>query len=117
MSGDDFREKRTYTRFEVNIPVNYFIHDQSEPVYFGKTRDISPTGLGLLCEQDAGVRQGISLDICIRVPDSQYLKLKGRVVWTSATVDGKYRIGIELEGEKLKPIPILLQVIRSQKGI
>jgi len=117
MSGDDFREKRAYTRFEVNIPVNYFIHDHSEPVYYGKTNNISPTGLGLLCEQDAGVGQGIILDICLRVPDSQYLKLKGRVVWTSATVDGKYRIGIELEGEKLKPIPILLQVIRSQKGI
>lgn len=114
MSSSEYSEKRGFTRFEVSIPVNYFSHEESEPTYFGATRDISAIGLGLLADKKAD--PGVTLDICLRVPDGEYIKLQGKVVWTTMAENGKYRIGIELEGENIKPVPILLKVVRAQNN-
>ncbi len=108
MSDDGFKERRAFTRFPVHIHV-YF----SDPAFRGETvsaqtSDISTAGLGLMTGKE--LLPGIDLDICLRMRDNgEEVKLKGRVIWTSLTVAGKYRVGVKLEQPYLKPIPLVLR--------
>ena len=77
-----------------------------------ETSDISAAGLGLITEKK--LLPGIELDICLRMRDNgEEINLKGKVIWTSLSVTGKYKVGVKLEERQLKPIPLVLRVLKS----
>ncbi len=113
--GSDFFEKRADRRFPVNIPLTYTDlnnHRKAEAC----TRDISAQGLCMLVEADEDFNPGVELEICLQMTDNaELIYLKGRVVWSGLVVCDKQRVGILLEGQKLKVISLVLRILKSQK--
>ena len=115
--GGGFFEKRAYARLPVNIPLTY-----SE---FGSlqkkracTRDISAQGLGMLIDANTILTRGASIDICLEMEDNaELIYLRGKVIWSGMVVCDKQRVGIQLEGQKLKVFSLVLRVLKSQKRI
>jgi hypothetical protein len=107
-----FKEKRLHPRFAVSIPVQYT--DPSLNASFQtQTHDISEEGLGLIT--DKALNADTLLEICLRMTDNgQEIPAKGRVVWSKKLASDKYRIGLKLEGTKLKPIPLVLRILSQR---
>jgi len=113
MPEDSFNEKRSATRFPVHIQADFDDPAFSGEIIPSETNDIGSDGLGLLTDKE--LLPGIELNIILRMRDNgEEFRLKGKVIWTSLTVTGKYRVGVKLEGPRLKPIPLVLRVLNSK---
>ncbi|MFH1458291.1 MAG: PilZ domain-containing protein [Candidatus Omnitrophota bacterium] len=115
MEGSPFIEKRTFTRFPINIPLT---HSQvnSQQTACALTRDISAQGLCIIVDTKEKLTPGENIDICLQMVDNaEMINLKGRVAWSGLFVCDKQRVGIQLIGTQLKPISIVLRVLKSQR--
>jgi len=110
--GGNMSDRRRYDRFEVSLP----LHDldfRSMRELDGKSRDISAKGIGMVSDKDLPV--GTNLDIWLHMPDNdEEIHTKGTVAWSVNTGPGQFRLGINLEKEDLKPIPIVLRTIHMR---
>ena len=113
MQNAAYAEKRIFPRFPVNIPL-FFLQLASSNIYTAVTHDISTQGLCLVVDRQ--VLLGTELDIHLQMKDNnEKISLKGKVVWSDMVDIGKYKIGIQLEETKLKPIPLVLRTIMAQR--
>ena len=108
MEDPDFQERRKVIRFQVQIPLHYSDPSRNSQEIF-KTHDISSDGLGVLSRRQFPV--GTELDMRLEILDSnEEIPVKAIVVWN----DHNDRIGLKIEGKKLKPIPLVLRTIEVQ---
>jgi hypothetical protein len=115
MSDVPFIEKRTYPRFPVTIPLEYNELDNQRSGT-APTRDISAIGVCIVAQEE--LCQGQLVDVCLQMPDnSEQIYRRGKVAWVIPSDRNTYRIGIQIEEPKLKPISIVLRVIKVQKKL
>lgn len=113
--GSAFLEKRADTRFPVNIPLTYTDFNNHRKAQ-ACTRDISAQGMCMLVKANENLTPGIGIEICLEMADNaELIYLKGKVVWSGLVVCDKQRVGIQLEGTKLKVISLVLRTLRSQR--
>lgn len=113
MDGSAFIEKRAFPRFLVNIPLCYS-EANTDRISQAETHDISAEGVGIIANEYLPV--GTYLDIRLRMlDDGTEIERKGRIVWSNCLEANKYRVGVKLEGKSLKPIPIVLRTIKTQR--
>jgi N-acetyl-anhydromuramyl-L-alanine amidase AmpD len=112
MPNSPFREKRSFPRFTVSIPLCYTQSDSNRTIQ-AQTHDIS--ALGLCIVTDEKLPAGDCLGICFQMVDNaEQIYRKGRVVWSGPGDYNKFKIGVQLEEPKLKPISMVLRTIKSQ---
>jgi len=112
MPEPDFKEKRAFLRFPICLPVTCYDYTRQIKAEF-QTHDIGANGFGLITDKpfEPDTTLDISLD---KTDDAEYFYAKGKVVWQRAEEANKYRVGVELDEPKLKPIPLILKVIQSR---
>jgi c-di-GMP-binding flagellar brake protein YcgR len=74
---DDFIEKRTHQRVEVQWPITVFT---DEGMIEGETINISAAGISFSCEEPLSLNE--TYRIFIMPIENQAIELKGRVVWS-----------------------------------
>ena len=104
-------DKRKTPRFQVSIPVGQILYkDRSIASH---TFDISADGVGLV--MDAELPLGQTMDMCLHMPDNgESINFQGKAVWMTVVGPGRYRAGIQIEHEHIKPIPLVLRTIRER---
>lgn len=107
--SENFRERRAFSRFSVNIPAVY-IDPISNSMVDTHTLDISAVGLGLLADRKLNV--GDKLEI--RLHNGEEINAKAKVVWMELTDDFKYRTGIKFDDLKLNPVTLILKRIQER---
>lgn len=113
MNYAEFKDRRSYERFAVPIPLSYDDADFTAATAT-KTNDISVEGLSLVT--DKSLIPGTGLDICLQMIDNgERILLKGRVIWSRIVESGRYRAGVKIELPKLKPIALVLRTIKSRR--
>lgn len=114
MPYSDFKEKRGYPRFTVRIPVRYTDPNLNAAIQT-QTYDISQEGLSLFTDKELAPET--SLDVYLQMTDNgEEIPARGRVIWSKKfTAQDKYRVGLKLEGQKLKPIPLVLRILSQKK--
>lgn len=113
MQNMPFTEKRIFPRFTISIPLT-LSEQKSQRSFTAQTYDISTQGLCIVADQE--FPSGSNLDMRIQMVDNnEKICVKGKVVWSSMINSGKYKIGIELEEPKLKPISLVLRTIMAQR--
>ncbi len=111
MQDSDFKERRIFKRFNVKIPAHYSNHI-SHKTFNTYTHDLSADGICLLT--DSELSAGTPLEICLRMVDNEEkIFIRGRVIWSNF-LNNQYRTGVQLEGPKLEPIPLLLRLVQSR---
>jgi len=112
MQPGNMGDRRRCDRFEVKLLLRN--HDfQSMREFDGTTRDISTNGIGMVSDKELPV--GTSLDIWLHMPDNdEAIHTRGKVAWLMKTGPAQYRLGINLEKDDLKPIPIVLRTIHMR---
>jgi hypothetical protein len=103
-------ERRRYPRFDLELKLKNFDLNLLGEIS-ANTCDISSKGIG--CVSDRGLNVGATLDIWLYLPDGEAIHTAGKVMWVSPGGD-KYRMGICLDNEELKPIPIVLRSIKMK---
>jgi hypothetical protein len=102
-------DKRRTPRFQVSIPVGQIVYNDKHVT--SHTFDISADGLGLL--MDAEIPLGQTIEMCLHMPDNgEAINFHGKAVWMTVAGPNRYRAGIVIEEEHLKPIPLVLRTIR-----
>lgn len=102
-------DKRKTPRYQVSIPVGQIVCKERNIV--AHTFDIGADGIGLV--MDAELPLGQILDISLHMPDNgESIHFHGKAVWMTIAGPGRYRAGIRIEEEHLKPIPLVLRTIR-----
>jgi hypothetical protein len=106
MANIFFNEKRYFARFPINIPASCSL----ENTICAKTEDISAEGMSLLT--DMALPEGSEVGINLHMYDTgEKIYRRGKVVWVKLLDVGKYRIGIRIEGERIKTIPLVLRAV------
>ncbi|MFH0763107.1 MAG: PilZ domain-containing protein [Candidatus Omnitrophota bacterium] len=114
MSYNGFQDRRAFPRFAVAIRVALMDPSLCGQILGAKTQDISIGGLGIITENK--LTPGLQLDIRLHMADNgQVINLKGRAVWITPMDSERYRVGIQLEGSLLKPIPLVLRILKSHQ--
>ncbi|MFA5100587.1 MAG: PilZ domain-containing protein [Candidatus Omnitrophota bacterium] len=102
-------DKRKAPRFQVSIPVLQIRYNNS--AINSHTFDISADGIGLV--MDAELPLGKTIEMCLHMPDNgESINFHGKAVWMTVAGPNRYRAGIVIEEEHLKPIPLVLRTIR-----
>ena len=74
---DDFIEKRTHQRVEVQWPITVFT---DEGVIEGETINITAAGISFSCDEPLSLNE--TYRIFVMPVENQAIELKGRVVWS-----------------------------------
>jgi len=112
MQPGNWADRRRFDRFEVNIPLRNLDFQYMRELS-GTSRDISSKGIGMVSNKELPV--GTALDIWLHMPDNdEDIHTRGKVAWSMKTGPDQYRLGINLEKEDLKPIPIVLRTIHMR---
>ena len=115
--GNGFLERRAYARFPINIPLTYSEFGTQQKSH-ACTRDISAQGLCILVDAGEILTLGADIEICLEMEDNaELIYLKGKVVWSGMVVCDKQRVGIQLEGQKLKVLSLVLRVLKSKRRL
>jgi hypothetical protein len=102
-------DKRNTPRFQVSIPVRQIQYNNAR--INSHTFDISANGMGLV--MDGELPLGQILDIDLWMPDTgETIHVHGKAIWMTVAGPGRYRVGIQIEDDHLKPIPLVLRTIR-----
>jgi hypothetical protein len=102
-------DKRHVPRFQVSISVRQIQYNNT--MINAHTFDISADGMGLV--MDSELPLGQSLDLDLWMPDTgETISVHGKAIWMTVAGPGRYRAGIEIDEEHLKPIPLVLRTIR-----
>ena len=113
MNYNGFQEKRVDVRFDVPIQVTYLDPD-NDYVVQAQAKNISAKGLGLVTNK--ALIPGTILEVCLQMADNQEkIRRRCKVVWSNSLETGSIRLGVELEEPKLKPVPLVLRTIMTQR--
>ncbi|HOU36700.1 MAG TPA: PilZ domain-containing protein [Candidatus Omnitrophota bacterium] len=102
-------DKRKHPRFQVSIPVGRISIEGREVT--SHTFDISSDGIGLV--MDTELPLGQTIEMSLHMPDNgEEINFHGRAVWMTISGQNRYRAGIMIDPEHIKPIPLVLRTIR-----
>ncbi|HNQ49915.1 MAG TPA: PilZ domain-containing protein [Candidatus Omnitrophota bacterium] len=102
-------DKRKHPRFQVSIPVGSIRYNDRDIT--SHTFDISSDGIGLV--MDSELPLGQTIDMSLHMPDNgESISFHGKAVWMIVAGPNRYRAGIVVEPEHIKPIPLVLRTIR-----
>ncbi len=108
MSG---AERRKYPRFDIELEMRNYNRNCMGEIPM-TTKDISAKGIG--CVSDNPLPVGTYLDMWVHLPNGEPVHTEGKVIWICR--DGsRYRMGIDLCKEELKPIPIVLRSLQMRQ--
>lgn len=108
-----FEEKRTFTRFNIEIPLTSVFSPANPAMAHARTHDISSQGLGVILHY--ALPLGKTAELCMVLPeDGQRLNVRGTPVWCQPIGDDCYRIGIRLDAQYFNPITTALKVIDAR---
>jgi len=111
MNSEFVAEKRKEPRFQISIPVSCRGIDNRQAI--SHTFDISGNGIGLI--SDTELPLGEAIEICLHMADNgETVCFHGKVIWMMVYGQGRYRAGIMVEPEHIKPIPLVLRTLQSQ---
>jgi hypothetical protein len=116
MQNIPFLERRTFPRFTIALPLTCSEFDFNKKIE-AKTLNISAVGLCIITDIEAGlaVIPGDYLDVYLQVTNNgEWIYRKGKVVWSEPVLYSKYKFGIQLEEPKIKPISIILKILKSK---
>jgi hypothetical protein len=106
------KDRRASLRFPISLSVQCFDR-QSRTEILSQTYDISAQGIGLLINEE--IPLGAPVTVTITMPDTgEEIKVNGKFIWQKAVDSYCYRIGVELTGSRLKPIPIALRTLQAR---
>jgi hypothetical protein len=109
MQQEQYEDKRTFSRFAVNMPLR-LLDLNSEKEAEAETVDISAKGVGMLSNQR--LKPHSSLEMWLQVPESsQPYYTRGTVTWSEKAGDNQYRSGIELEKADLMGMSRVLRTV------
>ncbi len=112
MSSGYPQERRKSVRFLVAIPFKY-VSANIKNINLTCTQNISGQGLGLISDEELPLNT--PLIICLKVPDNgEEITLEAEVVWSMQIDASKYRCGLKLKSQPIKPIPLVLRTIYSK---
>lgn len=112
MPKTEFKEKRSFPRFPIVIPLTYSILN-SPKINQTQTQDISVCGIGFITDEE--LAPNTPLDLCLTMPDNgEQIHVKAEVVWSEKTAFNGYRVGVNLKDSRLKPIPLVLRIVQTK---
>lgn len=110
MSG---AERRKYPRFDIELEMKNYLKNSGGEMAM-RTKDISAKGIG--CVSESPLPVGTRLDMWLHLPNGEPIRTEGMVSWIAR--DGsRYRLGIDLVKEELKPIPIVLKSLQMRQRV
>lgn len=110
MQDWELKERRTFVRFPVIISSRCWGVDSEREIWC-KTCDISSKGVCLVTNE--ALAKDTSLSICFHMPDNgERIEVKGKVIWHSCLEAHKHKTGFSLENTELKPIPLVLRIMK-----
>lgn len=75
------------------------------------TRDICEKGVGVLLNESLPLSAAV--EVCWEMPDTrEKMCVRGNIIWVSGMAQNHFRAGIYLDGFCLKPIPMVLRMIK-----
>jgi Tfp pilus assembly protein PilZ len=108
----DFMERRKLPRYELALSC-----DETDLVTYREFHSITRD----ICEQGVGVTLGerlpldTSVQVCLEMPDNkEQIYVRGKVVWITKLSENNFRAGILLDKFDLRPIPLVLRMIKFQ---
>jgi Tfp pilus assembly protein PilZ len=108
----DFMERRKLIRYEIAL-CGKEIDTTTQREFNSVTRDICEQGVGILLNERLPVDARV--EVCLEIPDNQEkILVFGRVVWVTELGENQFRAGICLDKFDLKPIPLVLRMIKIQ---
>jgi Tfp pilus assembly protein PilZ len=108
----NFMERRKLPRYEIALSSEETDLNSRLQVR-SVTRDICEQGVGILLNERVAL--DTPMDICLEMPDNQeQIHVHGRVVWISVIDQNQFRAGICLDKFELRPIPLVLRMIKVQ---
>lgn len=108
----DLMERRKLIRYEIALCCNE-IDAATRREFHSLTRDICEQGVGILLNERLPLEA--SVEVCLEAPDNQEkILVHGKVVWVTELGENQYRAGIRLDKFELKPIPLVLRMIKVQ---
>jgi len=106
----DFTERRKCPRYEITLSSKEVDLNSMREVN-STTRDICEQGLGILSSEEMFLDTPV--DVCLEMPDNQEkISVRGKVVWARTAEQKQYRAGICLDKFGLKPILLILRIIK-----
>jgi hypothetical protein len=103
-------ERRQTVRYDVALFVK-MIHGLKGDETFVTSHDISANGVGLLV--DRPLMLGEIVDLTFVMPDNEdQVETRGMILWVCALEQNRYRAGVEITEQKLRPIPMVLRSIK-----
>jgi hypothetical protein len=108
----DFMERRKLLRYEIAlscVETDSFTRREFNSL----SRDICDHGVGILLNERLPL--DASVEVCLEMPDNQEkIMVRGKVVWVTEVGVNQFRAGICLDKFDLKPIPLVLRMIKVQ---
>ena len=88
---EPFEDRRSFGRYAMDLPLKFF------SLYYGQgqTKDISPTGIGMVTQEE--LKPKTHLEIWIQVPGDGPLYTQGYVVWSRKNELNQYQVCVVLE--------------------
>ncbi len=75
------------------------------------TRDICEKGVGVLLNDSLPLSAAV--EVYWEMPDTrEKIWVRGNIIWVSGIAQNQFRAGISLDGFYLKPIPMVLRMIK-----
>ena len=108
----DSMERRKHLRYAIALPSKEIDLNSCREAN-SVTRDICEQGVGILLDRELPLDTPV--DVCLEMPDNQEkICVRGKIVWVSAVAQNQYRAGICLDKFDLKPILLILRIIKLQ---
>lgn len=112
MPEQEFKERRKSPRFAVTISLDHS-HLSPEEIKKARTKDISAQGIGLITSEE--LIPNIPIELWLNMPDNgEQIHVKGKVIWLMQIEPDNYRVGIDLKDTPLKPIPLVLRIVKTK---
>jgi len=107
----NFAERRKLPRYEIVLPASETDLNSYQKTH-SITRDICEQGVGIFSKER--LFTGTPVEICLKMPDNQEeIFVQGKIAWVSGS-GNDYRAGICLDKFDLKPVTMVLRVLKFQ---
>ncbi|MDD5348102.1 MAG: PilZ domain-containing protein [Candidatus Omnitrophica bacterium] len=108
----DHVERRKLPRYELSLPARQTDVETLKGTQ-SITSDVSEQGMGVMMQEPVPLQ--VPLEIDLVVPDNnEKIAVWGKVVWVQAVKKNMYRAGICLDSCCLKPLMLVLRMIKMQ---
>jgi Tfp pilus assembly protein PilZ len=108
----DFSERRKLPRYEIALSCEE-TDLASRREFHSVTRDICEQGVGIMLDERLPL--DTIVEVYLEMPDNQErIQVHGKVVWITKFEEKQFRAGICLDKFDLRPIPLVLRMIKVQ---